>query len=78
VVVLDGVAAEAGADVVAGADFFLFMSPMASAEALEKATIEVRMKTGASLRMGNLLGKWEWLGACRNMLQAPCHQETPD
>jgi uncharacterized protein YraI len=45
----DGVVA--GVASVVGDFLFLFMSPNASAELLASATIDVRMKAGASLRM---------------------------
>jgi hypothetical protein len=41
---------------VLGDFLLLFMSPSASAEPLARATIEVRMNAGASLRMRGLLG----------------------
>jgi len=55
-------------------DFLAFMSPIASAEPLASAMMEVRTNAGASLRI--MPPMWQWIGGvllAESSLQAACH-----
>lgn len=54
-------------------DFLAFMSPIASAEPLASAMMEVRTNAGASLRIMPPMVAMDWWLLAESSLQAPCH-----